>query len=101
MARDVVRRDHVVAIAAGARAMGIDGPWAETICADAPPPNPKYWTDHRYPYSLAEWSPLDRRMRYQSVFLLEGKIIANSVDLRGAMDASVKSDSFGTQGRGR
>jgi aliphatic sulfonates family ABC transporter substrate-binding protein len=101
MAREVLRKDESVAISAGARAMGISEPWAETIYQDSPPPNLQFWADPRYPYSLAKGSPLDRRLRYLAAFLLEEKIIASPVDLRGAMDASVISDALKMPSGGR
>lgn len=101
VAYHVLRKDRRVAISAGAQEMGIREAWVERIYREAPPPQVYLWAYPRYRYSLVPGSSLHRRLGYLGTFLLDGKVIPNPVDLRGALDASVVAEALRTWKRGQ
>jgi aliphatic sulfonates family ABC transporter substrate-binding protein len=94
MASDTVAKDSSVAVKSFAREMGIKEEWAEKIYEDAPPPKLDLWTDPRYRYSLVKGSAFHRRLGYVASFLLDEKVIAQEVDLRNVLNATVVAEAL-------
>lgn len=96
MAYDVVQKDPMVAVRAFVKEVGIKEAWVKETYQDVPPPNPYWWVDHGYRYSLVEDAGLHRRLGYLAIFLLQEKIIAKEADVSSALDASVIAEVLKT-----
>ncbi len=101
LAYDVLQKDSRVGISLGAKEMGINEGWVETIYQDVPPPKIYEWANPRYNYSIVRGSALHRRLGYVATFLFDEKVIPRPVDVREALDASVIAEALRTWKQGQ
>ncbi len=94
MASKVMQKSPEVGIKALAREMSIREEWAEAIHENSPPPDLTLWVNARYRYSLVKDAEFHRRLGYLVTFLLEEQVIAEEVDVRNILDASVITEAL-------
>jgi aliphatic sulfonates family ABC transporter substrate-binding protein len=97
MASDVVRKDPKVAYHIWAQELGLKDAWAEAIYDVVPPPLINEWTNPRYTYSLVKGAPLYQRLGFLANFMFREGLIAQPVELDGAMDPSLIAEVLKTR----